>query len=123
LPEPGAQAKYYQEALQQVLWAEQLGFDSVWFTEHHFSRHGIVPASLTLLAYLAGVTTSIRLGTAVAVLPFHNPIRLAEEAAMVDVLSHGRLDLGVGVPTSGRSFTSTTFLWRRRRDALKRRWK
>jgi alkanesulfonate monooxygenase SsuD/methylene tetrahydromethanopterin reductase-like flavin-dependent oxidoreductase (luciferase family) len=96
LPEPGAQAKYYQEALEQVLWAEQLGFDSVWFTEHHFSRHGIVPASLTVLAYLAGLTTSIRLGTAVTVLPFHHPIRLAEEAATVDVLSHGRLDLGVG---------------------------
>jgi len=96
LPEPGAQARYYKEALQQVLWAEQLGFDSVWFTEHHFSRHGIVPASLTVLAYLAGKTTSIRLGTAVAVLPFHNPIQLAEEAAIVDVLSEGRLDLGVG---------------------------
>ena len=77
-------------------WAEQLGFDSVWFTEHHFSRHGIVPASMTVLAYLAGVTTSIRLATAVAVLPFHNPIQLAEEAATVDLLSNGRLDLGVG---------------------------
>ena len=96
LPEPGAQVQYYQEALQQVRWAEQLGFHSVWFTEHHFSRHGIVPASLTVLAYLAGVTTSIRLGTAVAVLPFHNPIQLAEQAATVDLLSNGRLDLGVG---------------------------
>jgi alkanesulfonate monooxygenase SsuD/methylene tetrahydromethanopterin reductase-like flavin-dependent oxidoreductase (luciferase family) len=96
LPEPGAQAKYYKEALEQVLQAEQLGFDSVWLTEHHFSRHGIVPASLTVLAYLAGRTTSLRLGTAVAVLPFHNPIRLAEEAATVDALSDGRLDLGVG---------------------------
>src|SRR4029434_6607482 len=96
LPEPEAQVQYYQEALQQVRWAEQLGFHSVWFTEHHFSRHGIVPASLTVLAYLAGVTTSIRLGTAVAVLPFHNPIQLAEQAATVDLLSNGRLDLGVG---------------------------
>ncbi len=96
LPDPGAQVKYYKEALQQVLWAEQLGFDSVWLTEHHFSRHGIVPASLTVLAYLAAMTTSMRLGTAVAVLPFHHPIQLAEEAATVDVLSNGRLDLGVG---------------------------
>jgi alkanesulfonate monooxygenase SsuD/methylene tetrahydromethanopterin reductase-like flavin-dependent oxidoreductase (luciferase family) len=77
LPEPGAQGKYYKEALEQVRWAEQLGFDSVWFTEHHFSRHGIVPASMTVLAYLAGVTSTIRLATAVAVLPFHNPIQLA----------------------------------------------
>lgn len=96
LPEPAEQAKYYEEALQQVLWAEQLGFHSVWFTEHHFSRHGIVSASMTVLAYLAAMTRSIRLGTAVAVLPFHNPIHLAEQAATVDVLSHGRLDLGVG---------------------------
>jgi alkanesulfonate monooxygenase SsuD/methylene tetrahydromethanopterin reductase-like flavin-dependent oxidoreductase (luciferase family) len=96
LPEPGAQVQYYQEALQQVRWAEQLGFHSVWFTEHHFSRHGIVPASLTVLAYLAGVTTSTRPGTAVAGLPFHNPIQLAEQAATVDLLSNGRLDLGVG---------------------------
>src|SRR5262245_37507264 len=96
LPEPGAQAKYYREALEQVRWAEDLGYHSVWFTEHHFSRHGIVPASMAVLAYLAGVTRSIRLATAVAVLPFHNPIQLAEEAATVDVLSDGRLDFGVG---------------------------
>ena len=56
----------------------------------------IVPASMTVLAYLAGLTKSIRLATAVAVLPFHNPIQLAEEAATVDLLSDGRLDLGVG---------------------------
>lgn len=96
LPEPGAQRQYYQEALEQVRHAEQLGFDSVWFTEHHFSRHGIVSASLNVLSYLAAVTSTIRLGTAVAVLPFHHPIRLAEEAATVDLLSNGRLDLGVG---------------------------
>lgn len=96
LPEPGAQAKYYKEALEQVIWAEQLGFDSVWITEHHFSRHGIVSATLAVLAYLAGVTSTIRLGTAVAVLPFHNPVQLAEEAATVDLLSNGRLDFGVG---------------------------
>ena len=113
LLEPGAQAKYYQEALEQVRWAEQLGFHSVWFTEHHFSRHGIVPASMTVLAYLAGLTKSIRLATAVAVLPFHNPIQLAEEAATVDLLSDGRLDLGVGAAINGVSSTSSTFPWTR----------
>ncbi|MBM3942929.1 MAG: LLM class flavin-dependent oxidoreductase [SAR202 cluster bacterium] len=96
LPEPGAQAKYYREALDQVLLAEQLGFNSAWFTEHHFSRHGIVSATTSVLTYLAGVTKTIRLGTAVAVLPFHNPIKLAEDAATVDLLSNGRLDFGVG---------------------------
>jgi probable F420-dependent oxidoreductase len=96
LPDPDQQQKYYKEAMEQVLWAEQLGFDSVWITEHHFTRHGIVSATLSVLAYLAGVTSSIRLGTAVTVLPFHNPIQLAEEAATVDLLSNGRLDLGIG---------------------------
>ena len=96
LPDPEKQQQYYQDALEQVLWAEQLGYESVWMTEHHFSHHGIVSASLAVLAYLAGVTRSIRLATAVTVLPFHNPIQLAEAAATVDVLSNGRLDLGVG---------------------------
>ena len=96
LPDSSAQQRYYTEALDQVLKAEQLGFDSVWFTEHHFTRHGIVSATMSVLAYLAGVTSTIRLGTAVSVLPFHNPIQLAEEVATVDLFSNGRLDLGVG---------------------------
>ena len=96
LPDPKEQVRYYEEALAQVIHAEQLGFDSVWVTEHHFSRHGIVSATLSLLAYLAGVTDKIRLGTGVTVLPFHNPIELAEQVATVDLLSKGRLDFGAG---------------------------
>ena len=96
LPDSTQQARYYREALDQALHAESLGYDSVWFTEHHFTRHGIVSATLSLLAYLAGVTSDIRLGTAVTVLPFHNPVLLAEQAATVDLLSGGRLDFGVG---------------------------
>jgi alkanesulfonate monooxygenase SsuD/methylene tetrahydromethanopterin reductase-like flavin-dependent oxidoreductase (luciferase family) len=86
----------YEEALQQAVLVEELGFESVWFTEHHFFRHGIVSDSLLMLANLAARTSTIRLGTAVSVLPLHNPMRLAESAAMVDVLSGGRLDLGIG---------------------------
>jgi alkanesulfonate monooxygenase SsuD/methylene tetrahydromethanopterin reductase-like flavin-dependent oxidoreductase (luciferase family) len=96
LPNPSEQDRYYREALEQVLHAERHGYNSVWFTEHHFTRHGIVSATLSLLAYLAGVTSDIRLGTAVTVLPFHNPVLLAEQAATVDLLSGGRLDFGVG---------------------------
>ena len=96
LPDPAREKLYYEEALDQVLWAEQLGYESVWFTEHHFSRHGIVSATFSVLSYLAAKTTSIRLGTAVTVLPFHNPIQIAEQTATVDLLSDGRLDLGVG---------------------------
>ena len=96
LPNPSEQERFYREALEQALHAERLGYDSVWFTEHHFTRHGIVSATLSVLAYLAGLTDTIRLGTAVTVLPFHNPVQLAEQTATVDVLSNGRLDLGVG---------------------------
>ena len=96
LPDPTQQQRYYQEALDQVLWAEELGYESVWLTEHHFTRHGIISASLAVLAYLAGLTSRIRLATAVTVLPFHNPVQLAEQTATVDLLSNGRLDLGVG---------------------------
>ena len=96
LPNPSEQERYYREALEQALHAERLGYDSVWFTEHHFTRHGIVSATLSVLAYLAGLTDTIWLGTAVTVLPFHNPVQLAEQTATVDVLSNGRLDLGVG---------------------------
>ena len=96
LPNPSEQDRYYAEAMEQVLHAERLGYNSVWFTEHHFTRHGIVSATTSVLAYLAGVTNTIRLGTAVTVMPFHNPVQLAEQTATVDVLSNGRLDLGVG---------------------------
>ena len=96
LPNPSEQERYYREALEQVLHAERLGYSSVWFTEHHFTRHGIVSATASVLSYLAAITDTIRLGTAVTVLPFHSPIQLAEQMATVDLLSNGRLDLGVG---------------------------
>lgn len=85
-----------RESLQQAVHAERLGFHSVWFTEHHFARHGITADNLGLLAYLAASTERIRLGTAVSVLPFHHPLRLAESVATVDILSEGRFDFGVG---------------------------
>jgi alkanesulfonate monooxygenase SsuD/methylene tetrahydromethanopterin reductase-like flavin-dependent oxidoreductase (luciferase family) len=72
--------------------------------EHHFTRHGILSSTLALLAYIAARTSVLRLGTAVLVLPFHDPLRLAEEASTVDLLSGGRLDLGVG-----RGFQWTEF--------------
>jgi alkanesulfonate monooxygenase SsuD/methylene tetrahydromethanopterin reductase-like flavin-dependent oxidoreductase (luciferase family) len=91
-----AQSRIYDEALEQVEYAEELGFDSVWVAEHHSSRYGIFPSLMPILTYMAARTKKIRIGAGVSVLPFHNPIRLAEEAAMLDVLSKGRLDFGVG---------------------------
>lgn len=76
--------------------AEALGFYGAYLVEHHFTGRGQVSASLNLLSFLAARTQSIRLGTAVVVVPWHNPLLLAEQAATVDVLSGGRLDLGLG---------------------------
>jgi natural product biosynthesis luciferase-like monooxygenase protein len=76
--------------------AEDLGFDSVWPAEHHFSEYGYCVSTAMMLAALSQVTTRIRLGTGIVVLPFHNPIRVAEEFALLDLMSDGRVDLGVG---------------------------
>ena len=76
--------------------AEALGFHSSFSVEHHFSGWNQVSSTLMLLAALAMRTTTLRLGTAVIVPPWHNPVLLAEEAATLDLLSAGRLDLGIG---------------------------
>ena len=85
-----------EEALEDIKIADELGFDSVWLTEHHFSRYGILGNPLVLGAAIAQMTTKITIGTAVVVVPFHNPLRLAEDAATLDIISGGRLELGVG---------------------------
>ena len=89
-------AEFYGELLEQAEAADSLGFDSFWVAEHHFHEYGGVPRPPVLLAAAAMRTRRIRLGSAVVVLPFDNPLRTAEDYAMVDVLSGGRLDLGVG---------------------------
>ena len=76
--------------------AEALGFDSTFLVEHHFTARGQLSASLDLLAWVAARTTTMRLGTAVIVLPWHDPVLLAERAATLDLMSGGRLDFGVG---------------------------
>src|SRR5262245_55356713 len=86
----------YAKYIDYVLYAEQLGYHSVFVVEHHFTGVGQLSASLNFLSYLAGRTQRIRLGTAVAVLPWHNPALLAEQVATIDLLSNGRFDFGVG---------------------------
>jgi alkanesulfonate monooxygenase SsuD/methylene tetrahydromethanopterin reductase-like flavin-dependent oxidoreductase (luciferase family) len=88
--------EYYGELLEQVEAADELGFDSFWVAEHHFHEYGAIPRPPIWMAAAAERTRRIRLGSGVVVLPFDNPLRVAEDYAMLDVLSHGRLNLGVG---------------------------
>ena len=89
-------ADIIRRELEQVEWSEELGFDAVWFTEHHFIDYGLSVDPATLAAAAASRTRRVRIGLAAAILPFHHPLRLAEQLALVDILAHGRLDVGVG---------------------------
>ena len=96
----------FQDILTQIELGDQLGFDAVWLGELHFGRRSSISASpLMILAAAAQRTKRIRLGTAVTLLPLHNPIKIAEEAATADVLSGGRLELGVGRGTAPIHYT------------------
>ena len=93
---PRTSGQFFGELLEQAEAAEQLGFDSFWVAEHHFHEYGAIPSPAVWLAAAAQRTRRIRLGSAVVVLPFRNPLQVAEDYAMVDVLSGGRLNLGAG---------------------------
>jgi alkanesulfonate monooxygenase SsuD/methylene tetrahydromethanopterin reductase-like flavin-dependent oxidoreductase (luciferase family) len=91
----------YLDLIAQIELGEALGFDAVWLGELHFSRaFSILADPLMVLAAAAQRTTRIRLGTAVTLLPLHNPVKIAEEAAIADILSNGRLEFGVGRGTA-----------------------
>ena len=86
----------FREFIDYNIEAEALGFHSTFVVEHHFTGYGQVSATLSLLTWLGARTRWLRLGTAVLVLPWHNPVLLAEQAATLDLLSGGRLDFGIG---------------------------
>jgi len=89
--------RYYREALEEVTRAEELGFDSVWMEEHHSVTNHYWPSPLTVLAGFATRTSRMTLGTDIVVAAFHHPVRLAEDVAMLDVMSGGRFVLGIAI--------------------------
>ena len=88
--------KFYNAMIDQVVTMEQLGYDHVWLTEHHFTEDAYNPVPLTMASALAVRTNKIRIGTFVFLMPFIHPVRAAEEIALADILSNGRFDIGVG---------------------------
>lgn len=90
------QDRLLHEVLEEITYAEELGFESVWLPEHHFAVYGMLGNPMIFAASVAERTRRMKIGTAIMVVPFQHPLRLAEDAAMVDALSHGRLLLGLG---------------------------
>ncbi|MEJ2207182.1 MAG: LLM class flavin-dependent oxidoreductase [Gemmatimonadota bacterium] len=94
---PGATDRaIFDHLLTEARWADELGVDAVWLAEHHFSPYGMIASLPVAAAAIAAQTERIRIGTACIVPAFHHPINLAEQIAMVDVISHGRFDAGFG---------------------------
>ena len=94
--EAWSEQSVYDSGLAQMLAAESLGYGSVWIAEHHFNDYGLCPAPQVLASFVAARTKTLRLGMGVSLLPLHHPVDLAEELAVLDVVSGGRLDVGIG---------------------------
>jgi alkanesulfonate monooxygenase SsuD/methylene tetrahydromethanopterin reductase-like flavin-dependent oxidoreductase (luciferase family) len=115
----GPAPELYAKWLEQVDLAEELGFHCVWLTEHHFGRFGgMMPNPQIIMGALAQRTSRIRLGTAVTLLPLHNPLRIAEDMAMLDVMSGGRVEVGVGRGMDWINFKAFGSDWATAQDRL-----
>ncbi|MEN3352756.1 MAG: hypothetical protein V7640_914 [Betaproteobacteria bacterium] len=95
-PSARSSQEIYSRGIELAQAAETLGYRNVWLGEHHFSTYGYLSRPLQLASYIAAKTTRLRVGTAVIVVPLHHPLLIAEEIAMLDLLSGGRCDIGLG---------------------------
>lgn len=104
-PEAGvAHRQLYGEILEQVRWLDAIGADLVWFTEHHFVDDGYLPSWIPVASAMASVTSRVRFGSDICLLPFNHPVRLAEDLAVLDNISGGRVELGVGMGYAPHEF-------------------
>lgn len=99
----------YQEILEQVQWLDRIGADLVWFTEHHFVDDGYLPSWVPVAGAMAAVTSNVRFGTDICLAPFNHPIRLAEDLAVLDNLSGGRVEVGLGMGYAPHEFRGFGF--------------
>lgn len=102
-------ADLYAAHVRQIAWAETIGYDDVWLTEHHFCDDGHAPSILPLAAAVAATTEQIRIGTSVLLLPLHDAVRVAEDGATIDILARGRFELGVGIGYRPQEFDGLGF--------------
>lgn len=86
----------YDELLEQIEFTDRLGFNEAWFAEHHHSDYGLIASPNLIIAALARRTKHLRMGNLISVLPLYDPMRFAEECAMLDILTNGRLNVGIG---------------------------
>jgi alkanesulfonate monooxygenase SsuD/methylene tetrahydromethanopterin reductase-like flavin-dependent oxidoreductase (luciferase family) len=99
-------ARVWDEEIRLARLAADLGFDCLWSAEHHFKDYSFVPDNLQLMSYLTAACPDIDLGTAAVIVPWHDPLRVAEQAAVLDLLSKGRLRLGLGRGLARREFAA-----------------
>lgn len=129
-PDAPAFEDLYEAILDQIVTAEQMGFGSVWLTEHHFVDDGYTPSPLLLAAAIGARTQTMRLGTNLIILPLHDPVRIAEDAATLAILTRGRFDLGVAIgyraaefEAFGRSLKQRPSLMEESVEIIRRAWR
>lgn len=99
----------YGQVMEQVKWLDEIGADLVWFTEHHFVEDGYLPSWVPVAGAMSAVTQNVRFGTDICLAPFNHPVRLAEDLAVLDNLSGGRVELGLGMGYAPHEFRGFGF--------------